>query len=219
MTKEISADLKSKIDLLIKQKNSNLTISQFERENNIPDNSFYGMKNEILGMEPTEKNLLSIKISQSIYAYTVLHGLTNRNASKLFSRSTSVIGSYKKFYENLPYVYPYIRDNKIDLPTYQYAWEALKHIQNDNYEALIDHDVLNSVRRNQENEPEKKFFQQLKPIDIEPPKKFIEAPPQQYHIEPSNQITLTTSSGVKVYVPESIDDEKLIKLTRFIRSL
>src|SRR5690554_6358819 len=119
MPKEISADLKSKIDLLIKQKNSNLTISQFEQENNIPNNSFNVMKNEILRMEPTEKNLIIIIINQSIYAYTVLQGLTNFQAAKLFTRSASVIGTHKKFYENLPYVYPYIRDNKIDLPTYQ----------------------------------------------------------------------------------------------------
>lgn len=218
MKKDIPDILKEKINLLIRQKESGLTVGNFEKKNNFNKNRFYNIQTEILGNSPTKLNLTEIKINQSIYAYGVVNGLNNNQLSKIFNKSSSVIGIIKKFYDNLPFTYPYIRDNKIDLNTYDYAWEALKHIQNDNYEALIDHDVLNSVRRNQENEPEKKFFQQLKPIDIEPSKKFIETP-QQYHIEPSNQITLTTSSGVKVYVPESIDDEKLIKLTRFIRSL
>lgn len=227
MKKDIPDILKEKINLLIKQKESGLTVKNFEKKNNFYKNRIFNIQTEILGNSPTKLNLTGIKINQSIYAYGVLNGLNNNQLSKIFNKSISVIGITKKFYDNLPFTYPYIRDNKIDLNTYDYAWEALKHIQNDNYEALIDHKLLNSVRRNNsKNEPkerktvnENKFFQQLTPIENESQKQVIVETPQQYHIEPSNQITLTTSSGIKVYVPDSIDDEKLIKLTRFIRSL
>src|SRR5690554_2715090 len=157
MKKDIPDILKEKINLLIKQKESGLTVGNFEKKNNFNKNRFYNIQTEILGNSPTKLNLTGIKINQSIYAYGVLNGLNNNQLSKIFNKSISVIRTTKKFYDNIPFTYPYIRDNKIDLNTYDYGWEALKHIQNDNYEALIDHKLLNSARRNNsKNEPKER---------------------------------------------------------------
>lgn len=222
MDEKIKKTIIESLNYEIELKKTGLSIVAFEKKNNLSKNSVFKRIAMAIGRPKTRQNAPSINLFQSVYFYAIKNKLNFGSLLKELNISYGTFHVYKYFFDTVSFTYPYIKENNLPITTHDYGWEIVEAIKNGTTDKFIDMELINKHRKNKAIElpqsPPKTSFHQLTPVENKPSKEIL-ATTESYDIVPSNEITLQTSDGIKVFVPESVNDEKLMKLMKLIRSL